>query len=286
MRHDNQLQRTISEQEPAMVPAALSWFRRDVAFVFGWRNTLILGGGVGVMLVMITLLLEPFGTDRDEGAWRTLRIAGYGVCVAAPFLFFHGLDRLVYAWQGRRWRVYNEISSRALLTLAVFGCCWYYNVRFINHVAPTWQDWIDYVVHIAAPHAVVLAPSLALLAFLLIDRWPEPAPGAGQPLVVRGRNRDEVLRLMPAEFVFAEAVQNYVSIYRRCDGRLERHLIRAPLSGVERQVPGAIRIHRSYLVNPQHVVRVEGNARKREAVVDGLERRLPISPDFDPTVFG
>ena len=266
-----------------MVRAVVNGLRRDIPFPFGWRNTLILGGGMGAMLVTITLLLEPFGSDRYEASWRTLRIAGYGVCVVLPFLVCHGLDRLLYAWQGRRWRLYNEISSRALLTLGIFGCTWYYNVRFINHLVPTWQHWLDYVVHIALPHAGVLLPPLVLLAILLAGRFPEPAPGARQPVVVRGRNRGELLRLMPDEFVFAEAQQNYVFIYRRCAGRLERHLIRAPLSGVERQVPGAIRIHRSYLVNPAHVLRIDGNARKREAILDGFDRRLPISAGFDPT---
>src|SRR5690606_13502994 len=106
-----------------------------------------------------------------------------------------------------------------------------------------------------------------------------------RPLVVRGRNRGEALRLMPEDFVFAEAQQNYVSICRRQDGRLLSDLIRAPLSDVERQLPGALRIHRSYLVNPKHVLRVEGNARKRELVLDGLDRRLPMSSDIDPGIF-
>src|SRR5690606_9139494 len=158
---------------------------------------------------------------------------------------------------------------------AVFTGCRLYNVRIINHVAPTWQHWVDYVVHIALPHSAVLLPVLALLAVLLIDRYPEPAPGTGRPLVIRGRNRGEVLRLSLEEFVFAEAQQNYVSIYRRADGSVHKDLIRAPLSEVERQIPGAVRIHRSYLVNPAHVVRVDGNSRKREVVLDGLERRLP-----------
>jgi hypothetical protein len=268
-----------------MLKAAVAWFARDIPFLLGWRNTLVLGVSLGAMLVAITLLLEPFGTDRYEGPWHALRMAGYGLCVAVPFLVLHGLDRLVYFWQGRRWRPHNEIGSRALLLLAVTTCCWCYNVWFINQIAPTWRHWLDYVVYIALPHSVVLLPPLALLAVLLIAWFPEPPPGAGRPLVVRGRNRGEVLRLAPDEFVFAEAQQNYVSIWRRRDGRLRSDLIRAALSEVERQLPGAVRIHRSYLVNPKHVARVEGNARKRELVLDGVDRRLPISTSVNPTLF-
>lgn len=267
-----------------MAHTVIDWLRRDIPFPFGWRNTLILGGSLGAMLVAITLLLEPFGTDRYDAPWRTVRIAGYGFCIAVPFLVLHGLDRLVYASQGRRWRLYNEVPSRALLVVAVSTCCWWYNVRIINQAAPSWQHWLDYVIHIALPHTAVLLPMLVLLAMLLIGRYPEPAPGTGRPLTLRGRNRGEVLRLRREEFVYAEAQQNYVSICRRADGRLHRDLIRAPLSEVERQIPGAVRIHRSYLVNPDHVVRMDGNARKREVVLNGLERRLPVSTGLDPRV--
>lgn len=226
----------------------------------------------------ITLLLEPFGTDRYDGPWRTIKIIGYGFCIALPFLALHGL---VYAWRGGRWSLYNEVLSRTLLLGAIFTCCWYYNVRVINDAEPSWRHWVDYVVYIALPHAAVLAPLLVLLAMLLISKYPEPAPGTRRPLVIRGRNRGEVLRPRPDEFVFAEAQPIYVSICRRTDGSMDRVLIRAPLTDVARQVPGAIRIHRSFLVNPAYVAQVQGNARKREVVLTGLERRLPVSTGFD-----
>ena len=162
-----------------MVRAVVNGLRRDIPFPFGWRNTLILGGGMGAMLVTITLLLEPFGTGRYEASWRTLRIAGYGVCVVLPFLVCHDLDRLLYAWQGRRWRCWRSCS-------------------------------------------------------LAGSRNPHRAPGS--------------------HWWCAAAI-----------------------------AASCFAIHRSYLVNPAHVLRIDGNARKREAILDGFDRRLPISAGFDPT---
>jgi len=124
---------------------------------------------------------------------------------------------------------------------------------------------------------------LALLIYIYLGmRHPEPPPGARRPVTVRGRNQDEVETFALEAFVFAEAQQNYAALHLRGDdGAVSSRLIRATLSELETQIPGAVRVHRSYLVNPDHVAGVAGNARKREPRLRGVGRRLPMSPAFD-----
>jgi len=259
-------------------------FARDLPFVNGWRNTAIIGLSLGVMAFAVTVLLEPFGTAEYRAPLRTLRLAGGSVLPhLAAFLAFHALDRQVYRLQGMRWRLYNELISKAGLIIAVITLSWLYNIRLINDIAPTWAYWADYVIHFGLPVVPVMAPLYLLMAVYLGVRHPEPPPGARRPVTVRGRNHGEAETFPFEAFVFAEAQQNYAALYLRGkDGALSSQLIRATLSELEAQIPGSVRVHRSYLVNPLHVDKVTGNARKREIVMKGVERPLPASPGFDP----
>jgi len=263
------------------------WLTRDVPFVIGWRNTTIVALSLGLMGFVVTLLLEPFATDEYDAPLRTLRLSGYILPQLAVFLGVHAIDRLVYRAQGRRWRVYNELISKPVLLIAVITANWLYNIQVINDIAPRWSYWADYVINFGLPVLPVLLP-LALLVYVYLGvRHPEPPPGARRPVTVRGRNQDESETFPLKAFVFAEAQQNYASIHLRGeDGVISGRLIRATLSELEAQIPGAVRVHRSYLVNPDHVAGVAGNARKREILLKDTERRLPASPGFDPRTLG
>lgn len=260
--------------------------RRELPFTLGWRNMMILGAGLGLMSVAVTLFLEPFGTANYQAPLRTLRLSGYALCFMIPVAAFHAIDRAVYRRQGRHWRLYNELISRPLLLITIFTSTWLYNIGVINGIAPSWSGWFDHMVFISLPYSAVLLPLGALAGVLLATRFPEAPPGAGRRLRIRGRNRDDALELRFDELVFAEAQQNYVQLHYLCGGRPDSRLFRITLAELQRQVPGLIRIHRSYLVNPDHVEQVEGNARKREIVLGKLGRRLPVSSDFDLSALG
>lgn len=99
-------------------------------------------------------------------------------------------------------------------------------------------------------------------------------------LTIRGRNAQDRLELAPAQFVYAEALQNYVTVVFLDGDQLDRQVMRATLAEIARQLPEALRIHRSFLVNPQHVLSMPGNRRKRMAIVRFVGQPLPVSPGF------
>ena len=273
-----------SANSPSWLTRPWRLLKRPLAFTLGWRNMMLLGTGLGLMSVAVTLFLQPFGTADYEADWRTLRLSGYALCFIIPFALFHALDRRIFLWQGRRWYLYNELLSRPLLALAVTSCAWLYNLRVINDLSPSWSGWLHYLLAISMPYNAVLLPLAVLAAMILASRWPERPPGSLRPLTLRGRNQGEALAMELADFLFAEAQQNYVAVHRRePDGSVSNCLLRTTLAELAEQIPTGVRVHRSYLVNPDHVIGVEGNARKREIVLAATDQRLPASPGLDPT---
>lgn len=262
-----------------LVPAFLL---RRIPFALGWRNIALLGSTLGLLSVSVTVLLEPFGTADYNAPWRTLRLSGYALCFLLPFLALHAVDRQVYRWQGRRWWLANELVTRSVLIVAISTASWLYNIRIINDIQPSFRYWADYMVEFALPGLPVLLPTGILLAWFLASRFPELEPAARDRVRVRGEGRDEHLDFALGEFLYAEARQNYVAIHLAGSEGSESRLLRLTLGELQRQIPGSARIHRSYLVNPDRVIRVRGNARKREVVLDGVEQPLPASQRLDP----
>jgi len=265
----------------------MSFLRRRVPFVFGWRNLTIIGLALGVFSVAVTLLLEPFETDRYVVSWRVLRLSGYVLCYVVPIVALHGLDRAIYRWQDGRWTVGNEIVSRSLMVVAVTTANWLYNIRVINDIDPSWRYWMDYQVDFALPGLAVLLPFLILLAYVMATRFPEEPPRLVETVEIMGRGQDELLVVSLDDFLYAEAQQNYVAIFIRGEEGVDERFFRMPLADLENQVPGSVRIHRSFVVHPSRVREVIGNARRREAVLEGVERTLPVSPSLNTErVFG
>lgn len=139
----------------------------------------------------------------------------------------------------------------------------------------------DHALDDALPGLAVLLPLLILLAYVLATRFPEEPPRLTEMVEITGRGQDERLVLPVQDFLYAEAQQNYVAIFIRGGEGVEERFFRMPLTDLEDQIPGSARIHRSYLVHPSRVREVVGNARRREAVLEGVERRLPVSPSLD-----
>ena len=253
---------------------------RSIRFASGLRTMVLIGFALGLMSVAITLLFEPFGTDQYEHRFRTLMLSGYGLCVLLPFILFHFLDRWLYLRQGGRWFVLNELLSKPLLVLAVITCSWWYSHRVINDLAPSARAWWYFMLEISFPYVLLMLPFALLVAMVLALRWPEKPPDADKVWLLRGENQGEELKLVLADFLYAEGQQNYVAIHFLNKGHAESRLFRTTLAKLERQLPQALRVHRSYLVNPQRIEQLGGNARKRWLSLSGVTEPIPASPSF------
>ena len=263
-------------------------WQRPARFEPDWRVPLATGALLGTMVVFMVVFLEPWGTDRYRETWRVLRLSGYGVCVLIPFLLVHALD--VALWRRRAgravtaWRVADEVRS---LVLAVFGIAlasYLYLSWVINQSTPSAAGFVGWLLYIVLPILVLTIPPATWIRRRLpgfLQRRRERAA----TVLIRGRNRDDRIRLRPGDFVCAEAQQNYVTLHYLEGGQGTSRMLRATLDEVARQLPDALRVHRSWLINPALIENVQGNARRRVLRVHGVSLEIPVSPRLDPRQF-
>ena len=260
-------------------------WQRPARFEPDWRVPLATGALLGTMVVFMIVFLEPWGTDRYRETWRVLRLSGYGVCVLIPFLLVHALDVALWRRRAARavtaWRVADEVRSVVLTVFGIALASYLYLSWVINQSTPSAAGFVGWQLYIVLPILVLAIPPATwirrrLPGFLQLRRE------RAATVLIRGRNRDDRIRLRPGDFVCAEAQQNYVTLHYLEGGQGTSRMLRATLDEVARQLPDALRVHRSWLINPALIENVQGNARRRVLRMRGISLEIPVSPRLDP----
>lgn len=266
--------------DAAWTQSVRQWWRQPMAFDPRWRAALLMGAMLGALLAFIIVFLEPAGTDRYQASWRTLRLSGYGLCVLLPWLLVHVANRWRHRHAGGQWSVAMEIQSLLILLLLVLLSAYFYNVYSVNDRQPDWGDAMAWMLHIGLPYLPLLLLPGVLLRRFLHARLQYRSSQAVM-ITMRGHNRNERLRLAPGAFVCAQAQQNYVTLYYLQDEVLSQQMFRLTLAELKQQIPSSQRVHRSWLVNPLHILAIRGNARQRQLRLRHVQQAVPVSAKFD-----
>lgn len=247
-------------------------------YLFTWKNVLAVSAFLGGIQVFITIFLEPHGTGEYVAPYRNLRLAGYATCFIFPFLLFYGLERWIYNLQHQKWAIWQEVVSKTLIIVSIATASYFYNITVVNSISPSLTRWADHMIIFAWPYIPLFIPFMVII-YMILYRRHEPEV---HKLTINGQNKGDKLTIPESDFIFAESDQNYVTIvYLAGDEKPEQQLIRSSLRAVHVQVPFAKRIHRSYLINPLHLKSVEGNKRKQSAIMNFVEKPLPVSTEWD-----
>ena len=88
------------------------------------------------------------------------------------------------------------------------------------------------------------------------------------------------LQLLSEEILYLKSDGNYVEVYYKEAGdAIRKKLIRNRLKNFSAILPEALFFdcHKSYVVNVEHIIRIEGNARNIELILRGADKRIPVS---------
>ena len=89
----------------------------------------------------------------------------------------------------------------------------------------------------------------------------------------------ETLSILPSQFIYAEAQDNYTEVFYLENKVLRKKLLRITLRRLAEQLPSNefVRCHRSFLVNLHHIEEVSGNASGFRISLRLAAREIPVS---------
>ncbi len=109
-------------------------------------------------------------------------------------------------------------------------------------------------------------------------------------LVVFDVNNEKTLQLHSDDILFIEAMQNYLMVHyiiKHADddtqNAMDHQIIRSTLSRAAEKTrnTGLVRCHRSFIVNPRHVINITGNAQGLKLQLNATQRReIPVSRSY------
>lgn len=99
-------------------------------------------------------------------------------------------------------------------------------------------------------------------------------------------NNNEQLHLKTTELFYLTSADNYIEIVYASGKKTSQKLLRGTLQRAEEQInhPGIIRCHRSYIVNLQKVIAVDGTAQGYRLDLRGSDKSIPVSRSYKKAV--
>ena len=98
-------------------------------------------------------------------------------------------------------------------------------------------------------------------------------------ILIKADNNEIALQLKPKDLIYLKSDGNYVEVYFRATPQTQKKVIRNSLKAIENILPAEqfFRCHNSYIVNGNHIFRVEGNARNLSLHMIGVSEQIPVS---------
>lgn len=264
---------------------------------------------VGLFVALFLITFQPFDINLWETPNKLLKLAGFG---AVSFLVPTGYSILISLFIPKKiledqWTVGTEIISICLvLILIAFGNMLYSNSIAIMH--------ISFINFINALIPVVLL-GIFPVTFLVVSRHnrlfkrnatqaqavnqqlqqevltrttdPEPLKNVSSgKLVLIAENEKDKFELEANDLLYIESADNYSNVVFTENGKLNRQLIRGSLKRLETQLnePFILRCHRTYIVNLNNVIKVEGNAAGYRLFFEQDKDPVPVSRGFGPFI--
>ncbi|MEJ2004636.1 MAG: LytTR family DNA-binding domain-containing protein [Cyclobacteriaceae bacterium] len=260
---------------------------RSIAFTSSWKNTLIIALIMTVVIVLILTILQPFGsysldTIANPMENKNLKLAGYSLCIAIPILGLHFIELSWYRQRNQRWFLLDEILILVAGFLLISFLTYLYNSKVISSLPIRWKYIWGWALEFGLPFGPIYIPLWAFVRYrfskVVIS---VPKMNIKNTVTIEGAEADEKLVIRDSDFIIAQAQANYVDIYiLNGEGNLEKHVFRQTLSGIIDQVPGAQQIHRSYLVNINHIRELIGHEQNGWIRLNHFEEEIPVSSKF------
>ncbi|MDA3820278.1 MAG: LytTR family DNA-binding domain-containing protein [Candidatus Delongbacteria bacterium] len=234
--------------------------------------------------IFIDIRFEPYGFAVYPDDLKLTLAIGYGLVLGTGFYVGH----LLIKNEKLFWPVWKELIWILLMTIVITVVNYFYRL-FIIHVAfdSAGIYEVSFLRYMLVGAEVVGSTALVfkffqtiLLKSDMLEKYNKQYSERNVPNAklqnkfkcVNGNNVDEALFFYPDNLLYVKSHGNYVQVFtkRPSAEKIEKNMIRLSMSGFEKQVeniPQLKRVHKSYIINENHITKIEGNSKKATLVL-------------------
>ena len=220
----------------------------------------------GLWIYLILVMLGPFDVHDVRMTNRFTMMLGYGIIFSCCYLIaFWSTSFLAKIVEHKR--VMTECLMIAMIFLLTFLPTFlYYKSDFIAGEYAI----VPFFTNMYVPLSFLFLSVLALLR----KKWLSEK-GEIETRVINGQGKYESLTLALSDLIYVKSANNYIEVHYLQDGIMCRKLLRQKLKKVREDVPELVQTHRSYMINPDHLL---GRSDKNTLQLTAAE--IPLSERF------
>ncbi|NJB82200.1 LytR/AlgR family response regulator transcription factor [Wenyingzhuangia aestuarii] len=268
------------------------WCNKPYFLIDNLKIKLSMVLGVGIFTYLFLLIFQPYGIDNVIAA-NPFLIVGYAFLVSfSLFISYFILPKYFpYYFSVRSWTIQKEASFLLVSFLIISTLNYFYHINFVAVYLPKFS-FFRFLVSVLS---IGIFPVFFII--FMVERYlykKHNAPPTDIIQKIRKEKKEvvtipsdnikvEPLTLEIDDILFAQSNNNYTTIVFIEDNKVRQELIRITLKKVNEileKYPQFVRCHRSFLVNKNEILEVEGNARSLQVSLKYVKDVIPVSRSF------
>jgi DNA-binding LytR/AlgR family response regulator len=266
----------------------LDWLLRPYPFVTETSVKWALSMMIGLICFLFLAAFRPFGLHEVE---NVTYIAGFGLTAfLSLFIHYFILPRIfpVY-FDENSWNIWKQLVFFASIVLIISVLNYAYNSTVGVDISPQYN----------LPYFIVMTTLTGILPIVTMtyvierienNRNREVAETVkfssltslqSELVTIKSENQSERDLQIPIEsFLYASASSNYLDLFYLENDQVKTAIIRLSLKALLNQLqdyPQIRRVHKSFVINVNNIVSVEGNARSLNVQLKQSDTEIPVS---------
>lgn len=268
----------------------IGFLHQPYPFEHSTKKSLSITLGATLFVTFFLFLFQPFGLHVYDGMNFFLICLEFGLATGAVMAisYFLVIPLFPKIFNEENWTVIKHICWVMVLLISI-AIANTFLIYLIDIGTFSWQTLLVSVGQVMAIGIIIttLFVSLDYLRHFKtnqreakkLDLSTDQSSHSTDTISLFSENENEQLHLKADELFYLTSADNYVEVVYQSEKKITQKLLRGTLQKAEKQInyPDIIRCHRSYIVNLQKVVSVNGNAQGYQLGLREINKIIPVS---------
>ena len=250
------------------------------------RIHFIIGITLGFLILFILFFLKPFDSGNSNFPFKNLYFVVFGLIVFTNYTVIHLLS-IIYYRKVQIWKYFEEILFCLVFIVTTIIIAFFYTEIIINKNPErvNLNYFLGWFKSIFLGFGILLFIPTILLRKQYTgtnteNNEKEESIINFKEITISGSLKKDSLIVSKGNLVYIKSENNYLSIFYFEEKVLKEKLLRSTLMHVKKQLPSFIKVHRSYIVNPNFFSSIKGNKQNAKLYLKRVDSSIPISKPF------
>ena len=252
------------------------------------KTNALIGFILSCFILFIIFFLKPFDVGTANFPYKTLYFIGYGVIAFLTYFITHVIS-IFYYDNKKSWMLFNEIITCLIFVSVSIIIAFLYTELIINkkpeRIYKIYYVWGWFKVVFLGFGVLLTVTSILLRKKFSKKSIKTIVDFSHKKVKIYGSLKKDYFFIDIQNLVYVKSENNYVNLFYFEKELLKERLIRSTLTNIENQLPSFLKVHRSYIVNPEYVISLKGNKQNAKLYLNKVVNTIPISTSYFDDVY-